>query len=279
MSTDIPEGWYPDHTGEPQERWWDGQAWSERTRPQTAAAWPTDDQPFALTSPQLDTGPTTAPPMSAPEASTVSAAAFTPPPVMTSGSSKGGGAGRWVLAAVGALVLATFTGVAGFVIGRSTAVVERFAIEVEEPFAVPSPPDLGVPRPVPIPTPVPGQTLDSGIDGGGFIGDGPIAEGPDVARGGGGVAAIPENGDVRFPLQIDEAGTTTITVTPVPDSSDVDPVTTLLDADGMEIADNDDGFGSCCASQIVMDLEPGDYTVVVRSFGGFSTGDVEVTVD
>lgn len=27
-----PAGWYPDHTGAPQQRWWDGAAWTERVQ-------------------------------------------------------------------------------------------------------------------------------------------------------------------------------------------------------------------------------------------------------
>jgi hypothetical protein len=30
----IPAGWYPDPTGLPAQRWWDGRQWSERTAPQ-----------------------------------------------------------------------------------------------------------------------------------------------------------------------------------------------------------------------------------------------------
>jgi hypothetical protein len=30
----VPAGWYPDHTGAPQSRWWDGDAWTDRVRPE-----------------------------------------------------------------------------------------------------------------------------------------------------------------------------------------------------------------------------------------------------
>lgn len=29
----IDPGWYPDPKGQPQERYWDGHAWTEQTRP------------------------------------------------------------------------------------------------------------------------------------------------------------------------------------------------------------------------------------------------------
>ncbi|CAN5325112.1 hypothetical protein BH09ACT2_BH09ACT2_09180 [soil metagenome] len=34
----TPAGWYPDHTGAPQLRWWDGAAWTERVSPVTPAS-------------------------------------------------------------------------------------------------------------------------------------------------------------------------------------------------------------------------------------------------
>lgn len=33
-----PAGWYPDHTGLPQNRWWDGAAWTDHIQPIAAAA-------------------------------------------------------------------------------------------------------------------------------------------------------------------------------------------------------------------------------------------------
>lgn len=33
----VPPGWYPDHTGAPQLRWWDGSAWTESVRPSEPA--------------------------------------------------------------------------------------------------------------------------------------------------------------------------------------------------------------------------------------------------
>lgn len=33
LPTSPAPGWYPDPTGSPQTRWWDGSAWTEQTRP------------------------------------------------------------------------------------------------------------------------------------------------------------------------------------------------------------------------------------------------------
>lgn len=35
--TATPPGWYPDPTGTPMQRWWDGTAWAEATRPSQPA--------------------------------------------------------------------------------------------------------------------------------------------------------------------------------------------------------------------------------------------------
>lgn len=35
MSSDVQPGWYPDPDGKPAERYWDGDKWTEQTRPQT----------------------------------------------------------------------------------------------------------------------------------------------------------------------------------------------------------------------------------------------------
>lgn len=32
----VPAGWYPDHAGAPQSRWWDGGAWTDQIRPEGA---------------------------------------------------------------------------------------------------------------------------------------------------------------------------------------------------------------------------------------------------
>ncbi|MFB8180221.1 DUF2510 domain-containing protein [Streptomyces sp. NPDC055966] len=50
MTQVTPPGWYPDpgqtNDGPPTERWWDGKAWTDRTRPAgTAAAWGPPTQP------------------------------------------------------------------------------------------------------------------------------------------------------------------------------------------------------------------------------------------
>ncbi|AYN38446.1 DUF2510 domain-containing protein [Streptomyces dangxiongensis] len=52
MTQVTPPGWYPDpgqtHDGPPTERWWDGKAWTDRTRPaDTAASWGPPPQPAA----------------------------------------------------------------------------------------------------------------------------------------------------------------------------------------------------------------------------------------
>ena len=33
MEREVPAGWYPDATGQPCERYWDGENWTEETRP------------------------------------------------------------------------------------------------------------------------------------------------------------------------------------------------------------------------------------------------------
>jgi hypothetical protein len=46
----VPPGWYPDHTGAPQLRWWDGAAWTESVRPEEpATALPYASSPYAAT--------------------------------------------------------------------------------------------------------------------------------------------------------------------------------------------------------------------------------------
>ncbi|MEU8472043.1 DUF2510 domain-containing protein [Streptomyces sp. NPDC029006] len=52
MTQVTPPGWYPDpgqtHDGPPTERWWDGKAWTDRTRPAgTPASWGPPPQPAA----------------------------------------------------------------------------------------------------------------------------------------------------------------------------------------------------------------------------------------
>ncbi|MFJ4948281.1 DUF2510 domain-containing protein [Streptomyces sp. NPDC088760] len=52
MTQVTPPGWYPDpgqtHDGPPTERWWDGKAWTDQTRPAgTAASWGPPAQPPA----------------------------------------------------------------------------------------------------------------------------------------------------------------------------------------------------------------------------------------
>lgn len=37
-STQVPAGWYPDHTGAPQLRWWDGMSWTEHVQPNSPPA-------------------------------------------------------------------------------------------------------------------------------------------------------------------------------------------------------------------------------------------------
>ncbi|MEU9478235.1 DUF2510 domain-containing protein [Streptomyces sp. NPDC048191] len=57
MTQVTPPGWYPDpgqtNDGPPTERWWDGKAWTDQTRPAgTAAAWGPPTQPPAAGGPQ-----------------------------------------------------------------------------------------------------------------------------------------------------------------------------------------------------------------------------------
>ncbi|MEU9442939.1 DUF2510 domain-containing protein [Streptomyces sp. NPDC048304] len=57
MTQVTPPGWYPDpgqtNDGPPTERWWDGKAWTDRTRPAgTAAVWGPPPQPPAAGAPQ-----------------------------------------------------------------------------------------------------------------------------------------------------------------------------------------------------------------------------------
>ena len=53
--SETPAGWYPDHTGEPRMRWWDGSAWSDHvTEPSIAA-------PAASAAPLRNTVPATTP--------------------------------------------------------------------------------------------------------------------------------------------------------------------------------------------------------------------------
>ena len=33
MDREVPAGWYPDANGQPCERYWDGENWTEETRP------------------------------------------------------------------------------------------------------------------------------------------------------------------------------------------------------------------------------------------------------
>lgn len=59
MTQVTPPGWYPDpgqtSDGPPTERWWDGKAWTERTRPAgQAAAWGPPGQPPATGEPSAD---------------------------------------------------------------------------------------------------------------------------------------------------------------------------------------------------------------------------------
>jgi tetratricopeptide (TPR) repeat protein len=61
------------------------------------------------------------------------------------------------------------------------------------------------------------------------------------------------------------------------DSEDFDPVLTLFDSSGNEIATNDD-FGGTLNSTIILDLPTDDtYTVIARSFSG-QGGDYNLTV-
>lgn len=52
-STYIQPGWYPDPSGAPQQRWWDGTQWSQATQPNPAPAW----QGMPVASPQVATTP------------------------------------------------------------------------------------------------------------------------------------------------------------------------------------------------------------------------------
>ncbi|MFE9613092.1 DUF2510 domain-containing protein [Streptomyces sp. NPDC006012] len=58
MTQVTPPGWYPDpgqtNDGPPTERWWDGKAWTDQTRPAGSAAWgpPTPAQPAGPNPPQ-----------------------------------------------------------------------------------------------------------------------------------------------------------------------------------------------------------------------------------
>jgi uncharacterized RDD family membrane protein YckC len=59
--TSAPPGWYPDASRPGQERWWDGGAWSEVTRPAQGVAPPgpsSDQSPEPPTAPQPSPGPT-----------------------------------------------------------------------------------------------------------------------------------------------------------------------------------------------------------------------------
>ncbi|MFJ5260266.1 DUF2510 domain-containing protein [Streptomyces sp. NPDC088387] len=66
MTQVTPPGWYPDpgqtSDGPPTERWWDGKAWTEQTRPAgPAAAWGPPGQPAAAGEPPADITPEATP--------------------------------------------------------------------------------------------------------------------------------------------------------------------------------------------------------------------------
>ncbi|WP_369363063.1 DUF2510 domain-containing protein [Streptomyces sp. CG4] len=63
MTQVTPPGWYPDpgqtNDGPPTERWWDGKAWTDRTRPAgTAAPWGPPSQPPTAGGPEQPAHPT-----------------------------------------------------------------------------------------------------------------------------------------------------------------------------------------------------------------------------
>lgn len=68
-------------------------------------------------------------------------------------------------------------------------------------------------------------------------------------------------------------------------SEPVDTVLVLLDADGNEITSNDDYYDDYSVdsylwqSQLTAQLDAGDYYLVVGSYSGYSTGDVDVSID
>ncbi|MFB7474968.1 DUF2510 domain-containing protein [Kitasatospora sp. NPDC056184] len=127
----TPAGWYDDPSGQPNtERWWDGSAWSGRTRPTTgtdaatvttgtAGGVPNQGVPGAFgPAPSVAATPT----VTTPAASTAPAAPrpFTPTSVVFE-TVEPSSTRRRVLIGVGAVVLSVVMAAGGYVVGNRTA--------------------------------------------------------------------------------------------------------------------------------------------------------------
>ena len=250
----IPAGWYPDHTGDPLDRYWDGTAWTDRTRPATASPFePPEETPTVSVEPtraeateEPEPGeraePVTIEPgerasgefaeaMEVPPGPTEPA----PPPVGLPGHSTSPvptapprkRTGRWVFAGVGVFLLVLGAAGAGFAFGRATAPVTLRAAGVVD-------------------------TLTVG----------------DSVRG-----RVEFGANTTYELEVDQEQRLTIDAS----SNQIDSHLTLLDDNGRVLSENDD-FVECCDSRIVAELAPGSYRIVVRDLGNSQAGDIEVSV-
>ena len=234
----IPAGWYPDHTGEPQDRYWDGQAWTDQVRlgTPTAPVAPEPDpepEPSPVTTEVPFAAPATTPGTVPPAASTVERLPGGLPGTSTSPVPTGPPkrrTGRILAFAAGVAVLMLLSAGVGFVVGRVTAPDTIAAVGNGQV----------------------GGTLEVGDRGTGRVGFG---------------------SNVTFELVVTEQQQVTIDSA----SNDIDSHLSLLDEDGNLIAENDD-FVECCDSRVQVELAPGSYRIVVRDLGNSQTGDIEVRV-